>query len=51
MASLSRQKVLTTAKPQPYSKDLLIMGYEVVGGAEAKPNGLMNGTPKILISN
>lgn len=34
-----------TANPQPNSKALLIIGYEVAGGAEAKPNGLSNLTP------
>ena len=38
-ASLSRQYVFTTAKLNPSSNALLIIGYEVVGGADANPNG------------
>jgi hypothetical protein len=34
-----------TTNPQPNSKALLIIGYEVAGGADANPNGLSNLTP------
>ena len=40
--SLSREKVLVTAKPHPASKALRTIGQEVVGGAEARPNGFGN---------
>ena len=40
--SLSREKVLVTANPHPASKARRTIGQEVVGGAEAKPNGFGN---------
>ena len=40
--SLSREKVLVTAKPHPASKALRTIGQEVVGGAEARPKGFGN---------
>ncbi|CAD8146442.1 unnamed protein product [Paramecium octaurelia] len=49
IASLSKTKVFTTAKPHPSQNALFIIGYEVVGGAEAKPKGLGKLTPRILI--
>jgi hypothetical protein len=48
ISSLSSTKVLVTANPQPCSNALLIMGYDVVGGAEANPKGLLNFTPAIV---
>lgn len=45
ISSLSKTKVLVTANPHPISKALLIIGYEVAGGAEARPNGFANLTP------
>lgn len=44
--TLSRAKVLVTAKAHPASKALLIMAEEVVGGAEANPNGFSNLMPQ-----
>ncbi len=43
--SLSLEKVLVTAKPQPARKARAIMSLEVVGGAEARPKGFGNLTP------
>ena len=40
--TLSSPNVLVTQKPQPASKARLIMGAEVVGGADASPKGLGN---------
>lgn len=45
MGTLSSEKVLVTAKPQPCSKALRIIAVLVVGGALAKPNGLGNLSP------
>lgn len=45
--SLSNEKVLVKAKAHPSAKALLIIGYDVVGGAEAKPNGFGILTPAI----
>ncbi|TNN60410.1 hypothetical protein EYF80_029399 [Liparis tanakae] len=40
-----RPNVLVKAKPHPCSKALLIMAVLVVGGADARPNGLGNLIP------
>lgn len=42
VCTLSSANVLVRAKPHPCSKALLIMAVLVVGGAEARPNGLGN---------
>jgi hypothetical protein len=44
--SLSKQNVLVTVKAHPASNPRLIMGQVVAGGADAKPNGLMNFKPQ-----
>lgn len=44
ISSLSKTKVFVTANPHPNSKALRIIGYDVVGGAEASPNGFLNST-------
>ena len=46
--SLSKEKVLVTANPQPASKPRLIIGQVVAGGAEASPKGLMNFKPQTV---
>lgn len=43
--TLSRVKVLVTAKLQPASKALRIMAALVVGVAEARPKGFSNFNP------
>lgn len=43
--TLSSPNVLVKAKPHPCSKALLIIAVLVVGGAEARPNGLGNFIP------
>lgn len=45
MRTLSREKVLVRAKPQPCSKALRIIAALVVGGALARPNGFRNLIP------
>ena len=45
--TLSRAKVLVTAKDHPASKALRIMAALVVGVAEARPNGFLNLSPHI----
>lgn len=45
MGTLSREKVLVRAKPQPCSNALRIIVALVVGGALAKPNGFGNLIP------
>lgn len=47
MFTLSREKVLVRANPQPCSKALRIIGVLVVGGALARPNGFGNLIPHI----
>ena len=37
ISSLSKTNVFVTANPHPNSKALLIIGYDVAGGAEAIP--------------
>ena len=45
--SLFSENVLVTLKPQPDWNERRIMGAEVVGGAEARPNGLGKRSPQI----
>lgn len=45
--TLSSENVFVTAKPHPASKARLIIELDVVGGAEANPNGFMNFIPHI----
>ena len=40
--TLSKPNVFVTQNPQPASNDRLIMAADVVGGADAKPNGFGN---------
>lgn len=47
--SLSSTQVLITAKSYPMSKERAIIGYDVVGGAEAKPKGFAILTPQISV--
>lgn len=47
--TLYKTKVLVTAKPHPAAKARRIIALEVVGGAEAKPNGFSNFNPQISI--
>lgn len=49
MLTLYKTKVLVTAKLHPASKARRIIALEVVGGAEAKPNGFSNFNPQISI--
>jgi hypothetical protein len=45
--TLSKENVFVTANAQPASKALRIIALEVLGGADASPNGLMNFIPHI----
>ena len=45
--TLYNENVLVTTNPQPASKARRIIAPDVVGGAEARPNGFSNFKPQI----